>query len=66
MLLQPVGELLGLVVALEEARRKGQVMCLHGQAHLYRQAHLYGQAGALGRGGLCSALRAAPVGNAEG
>ena len=60
MLLQPVGELLGLVVALEKARRKGQVMCLHGQAHLY------GQAGALERGGLCSALRAAPVGNAEG
>lgn len=72
MLLQPLGELLGLVVALEEAGGKGQVICLYeethlcGQAHLCVQAHLCGQAGALGRLGLCSVLRTAPMGNAEG
>lgn len=60
MLLQPIGELLRLVAALEEAGRKGQVMCLYGQAHLH------GQAGVLGRDGSCSALRAAPVGDAGG
>lgn len=66
MLLQPLGELLGLVVALEEAGRKGQVICLYGETHLCGQADLCGQAGALGRLGLCSVLRTAPMGNAEG
>lgn len=66
MLLQPLGELLGLVVALEEAGGKGQVICLYEETHLCGQAHLYGQAGALGRLDLCSVLRTAPMGNAEG
>lgn len=70
MLLQLHGELLGLVVTLEEAGRKGRGYDYMGR-HISLGRHIcLGRqdctAGVFGRSGLCSVLRTAPMGNAEG